>query len=52
MIIVTVSMMIHFVFVAKWEERELLSRFGDRYDKYRRTTPLFFPRLRSYRNGG
>lgn len=43
--VVTVLMIIHFVFVAKWEERELLSRLGDRYDAYRRATPLFIPRL-------
>ncbi len=43
--VATALMIILFVFVAKWEERELLSRLGDRYDAYRRATPLFVPRL-------
>ncbi len=43
--VVTALMIILFVFIAKCEERELLSRLGDRYDAYRRATPLFIPRL-------
>jgi protein-S-isoprenylcysteine O-methyltransferase Ste14 len=43
--VATALMIIHFVFVARWEERELLSRLGDTYDAYRRATPLFIPRL-------
>ncbi|MFI5179794.1 MAG: methyltransferase family protein [Thermoanaerobaculia bacterium] len=43
--VATVLMIPHFVFVAKWEERELLSRLGEKYDAYRRATPLFIPRL-------
>jgi protein-S-isoprenylcysteine O-methyltransferase Ste14 len=43
--VATALMIILFVFVAKWEERELLSRLGDTYDAYRRATPLFVPRL-------
>lgn len=50
--VATALMIIHFALVAKWEERELLSRLGDRYDTYRRATPLFFPRLRSDRRRG
>lgn len=34
----------HFVAVAKWEEAELRSRFGDEYEAYRRRVPLFIPR--------
>lgn len=52
LVIATVFMIIHFVLVAKWEERELLSRFGDRYEAYRRVTPLFLPRLRGHRPRG
>ena len=52
LIVVTALMILHFIFVAKWEERELLMRFGDRYDAYRRLTPLFFPRFRNRRNRG
>lgn len=45
--VATALMVLHFVFVAKWEGRELLSRLGDRYDAYRSVTPLFLPRLPS-----
>lgn len=50
--VATVLMIILFVFVAKWEQRELLSRLGDRYDAYRRATPLFIPRLPGRRPRG
>ena len=50
--VATSLMIIHFVLVAKWEERELLSRLGDRYDAYRRVTPLFLPRLPNYKRRG
>ena len=43
--VATALMIILFVFVAKWEERELQSRLGNTYDAYRRATPLFVPRL-------
>ena len=42
--IATGLMVIHFAFVARWEERELLSRFGEAYEAYRRVTPRFLPR--------
>lgn len=45
LVVVTVLMILHFVCVAKWEERELLARFGDTYDAYRKATPLFLPKL-------
>jgi len=41
--IATGLMVIHFAFVARWEERELLSRFGEAYEAYRRVTPRFRP---------
>ena len=50
--IATPLMVIHFTLVAKWEERELLSRLGDKYDAYRRVTPFFFPRLPKRRGRG
>ncbi len=31
----------------RWEESELLERFGTNYEEYRRRTPAFFPRLRA-----
>jgi protein-S-isoprenylcysteine O-methyltransferase Ste14 len=31
--------------VARLEERELLDRFGAAYESYRRTTPMFIPRI-------
>ena len=33
--------------VARLEERELVDRFGAAYERYRATTPMFIPRLRS-----
>ena len=50
--VATPLMIIHFILVAKWEERELLSRLGDRYDAYRRVTPLFLPRLPNRKSRG
>jgi protein-S-isoprenylcysteine O-methyltransferase Ste14 len=50
--VATPLMIIHFVLVAKWEERELLLRLGDRYDAHRRVTPLFLPRLPSHKRRG
>jgi protein-S-isoprenylcysteine O-methyltransferase Ste14 len=46
LVIATLMMIGHFMLVARWEERELRSRFGDRYDDYRRATPAFLPRFR------
>jgi protein-S-isoprenylcysteine O-methyltransferase Ste14 len=43
--VATLLMIILFVFIAKWEERELLSQLGEKYDAYRRAAPLFVPRL-------
>lgn len=36
---------IHFILVAKWEERELRKCFGQEYIEYAKRVPLFFPRL-------
>lgn len=49
--VATALMIMHFIFVAKWEERELLSRLGAKYDNYRRDTPLFVPRLHRGKRG-
>ena len=46
----TVLMVIHFFLLAKWEERELRARLGERYEAYRHATPLFVPRFRSHRS--
>ncbi len=48
--VATGLMVFHFFFVAKWEERELLSRFGKTYASYRASTPLFIPRLWRHRH--
>ena len=37
---------VHFLLVAKWEEKELLARFGPEYEEYRRRVPFFIPRRR------
>lgn len=50
--VATALMIILFVLVAKWEERELLSRLGERYDAYRRVTPLFIPHLPGHKRRG
>ena len=50
--VATTLLIILFALVAKWEERELLSRLGDRYDSYRRATPLFLPRLSARKRRG
>ena len=34
-------------YIKRFEERELEARFGQDYVEYKRTTPLFFPRIRS-----
>ncbi len=49
LVVATILMIIHFLLVAKWEERELRARLGEKYEAYRRATPLFFPRLRRHR---
>lgn len=50
--VATALMIILFVFVAKWEERELLSRLGEKYEAYRRATPVFIPRLPGRKSRG
>jgi protein-S-isoprenylcysteine O-methyltransferase Ste14 len=50
MLIITILMIPHFYFIAKWEERELLKRFGKKYEEYMRLTPLFFFSLRKFKN--
>jgi len=47
----TVIFFIHFLLVAKWEEKELLVRFGQEYEDYRKRVPLLVPRFRN-RNSG
>jgi len=43
----TVIFFIHFLFVAKWEEKELQSRFGREYENYTKRVPLLVPRFRN-----
>ena len=38
-----------YVKLARREEREVLAEFGERYRRYRGSTPAFFPRLRAMR---
>ena len=42
----TVLFLIHFVLVARWEEKELRERFGQEYEEYRSRVPLLIPRAR------
>ena len=35
--------LVHFCIVAKWEERELASRFGEKYLQYKKRVPFFIP---------
>ncbi|MBN2450313.1 MAG: hypothetical protein JXR77_07985 [Lentisphaeria bacterium] len=41
----TALFLVHFLGVAKWEERELRRRFGEEYEAYRSRVPFFLPRL-------
>jgi protein-S-isoprenylcysteine O-methyltransferase Ste14 len=45
LVICTLFMIGHFLFVARWEARELASRLGPEYEAYRRATPAFLPRI-------
>ena len=45
-LILTILFFIHFCIVAKWEERELIKRFGDEYLQYKSRVGFFIPHLR------
>ena len=45
-LILTILFLIHFYFVAKWEERELTRRFGDEYLRYKSEVGFFIPHFR------
>lgn len=38
--------MLLFFLVARWEEKELIERFGEEYLTYKKAVPRFFPRFR------
>jgi len=44
--IMTVLALVHFVLVAKWEEKELAARFEQAYADYKARVPFFIPSLR------
>lgn len=44
--ILTLFGFVHFVLVAKWEERELTKRFGKEYLDYKQRVPFFIPGIR------
>ena len=44
--ILTVLAFVHFMFVAKWEEKELTERFGKTYLDYKARVPFIIPRLK------
>jgi protein-S-isoprenylcysteine O-methyltransferase Ste14 len=44
--ILTVLAFVHFMFVARWEEKELTERFGKTYLDYKTRVPFLIPRLR------
>jgi protein-S-isoprenylcysteine O-methyltransferase Ste14 len=50
--ILTVLAFIHFMFIAKWEEKELTERFGKTYLDYKASVPFLIPRLRRKSNKG
>ena len=50
--ILTVLAFVHFMFVAKWEEKELTDRFGKTYLDYKASVPFLLPRLRQKSNKG
>ncbi|MCX5636656.1 MAG: isoprenylcysteine carboxylmethyltransferase family protein [Planctomycetota bacterium] len=41
--IMTVLFLVHFMLVAKWEEKELTQRFGDQYRDYKQRVPFLIP---------
>lgn len=43
----TVLAFIHFVVVAKWEEKELTKRFGKEYQEYKQRVAFFIPSFRN-----
>ena len=45
LVVATLLMIGHFLFVARWEARELSARLGAEYEAYRRATPSFIPRF-------
>ena len=44
--ILTALAFVHFIFVAKWEEKELTERFGKTYLDYKTRVPFLIPSLR------
>jgi protein-S-isoprenylcysteine O-methyltransferase Ste14 len=44
--ILTLFGFVHFMLVAKWEERELTKRFGKEYLDYKHRVPFFIPGIR------
>ena len=49
--ILTILFFVHFLLVAKWEERELGERFGREYEEYRKRVPFLVPRATGRRRG-
>ena len=49
--ILTVLFFVHFLLVAKWEERELGKRFGREYEEYRKRVPFLVPLATGRRRG-
>ncbi|MHA1383976.1 MAG: methyltransferase family protein [Candidatus Helarchaeota archaeon] len=43
LLIMTCEYTILFIFVCKWEEKELISRFGEEYIRYKEKVPIFMP---------
>lgn len=49
--ILTVLFFVHFLLVAKWEERELGERFGREYEEYMKSVPFLVPRTTGRKRG-
>jgi protein-S-isoprenylcysteine O-methyltransferase Ste14 len=41
--IMTILFLVHFILVAKWEEKELMERFEDQYRDYKQRVSFFIP---------
>jgi protein-S-isoprenylcysteine O-methyltransferase Ste14 len=50
--VLTILAFVHFMFVAKWEEKELTERFGKPYRDYKQRVPFFLPSPRRKSDDG
>ena len=48
LLIISLLFTILFIFIAKWEEKELLERFGEDYKNYKKSVPFIFPSFKIF----